>query len=109
MQDAGFTALHGQASTINNRPAWVGFYTGRLPELGVVVVEAAHVVFGDQVYLIAGVTPFAAYETARHEFFAAINSFGSEPGTDGIQLMPAPASRAADVFDMAAAPALSVA
>ena len=73
-------ALHGQASTINNRPAWVGFYTGRLQDLGVVVVEAAHVVLGDQVYLVAGLTPFAAYETARHEFFAAISSFGSEPG-----------------------------
>jgi hypothetical protein len=109
MEAAGFTALHGQASTINSRPAWVGFYTGRLPDLGAVVVEAAHVVLGDQVYLVAGVTPLAGYETARHEFFAAISSFGSEPGTDGVQLLTAPSSRTADVFDLAAAPALAVA
>jgi hypothetical protein len=109
MENAGFSSLHGQASTINNRPAWVGFYTGRLQDLGVVVVEAAHVVLGDHVYLIAGVTPFAAYETARHEFFAAISSFGSEPGVDDVQLVPAPSPCAVDVFDLAAAPALSVA
>ena len=109
MEAAGLSALHGQASTINSRPAWVGFYTGRLQDLGVVVVEAAHVVLGDQVYLVAGVTPLAAYETARHEFFASISSFGSEPGADGVQLLTAPLSRTANVFDLAAVPALSVA
>ena len=108
MEAAGFAALHGQESTINNRPAWVGFYTGRLQDLGVVVVEAAHVVLGDQVYLVAGVTPLAGYETARHEFFASISSFGSEHGTEGVQLLAAPSSRTANVFDLAA-PALSVA
>jgi hypothetical protein len=109
MQDAGFSALHGQASTINGRQAWVGFYTGRLPDIGAVVVEAAHIVLGEQVYLVAGVTPFAGYETARHDFFAAISSFGAEPGVDGLHVVPAPASRAADVFDLAATSALSVA
>jgi PilZ domain len=109
MQNAGFSSLHGQASTINNRPAWVGFYTGRLQDLGVVVVEAAHIVLGDHVYLVAGVTPFASYETARHDFFAAISSFGSESGVDDVQLVPAPSSCAVDLFDLAAAPALSVA
>ncbi len=110
MEAAGFAALHGQASTINSHPAWVGFYTGRLEDLGAVVVEAAHVVLGDQVYLVAGVTPLAGYETARHEFFAVISSFGSEAGTDGVQLLAAPSSRTANVFDLAAAvPVLSVA
>lgn len=109
MEAAGFASLHGQASTINDRPAWVGFYTGSVQDLGVVVVEAAHVVIGDQVYLVAGVTPLAAYETARHEFFAAISSFGSEPGTEGVQLLTAPSSRTANVFDLAGLPTSSVA
>jgi hypothetical protein len=87
----------------------VGFYTGRLHDLGVVVVEAAHVVLGDQVYLVAGVTPLAGYETARHEFFAAISSFGGEPGTDGVQLLFAPSPRTANMFDLAETPGLSVA
>ena len=109
MEAVGLSALHGQESTINNHPAWVGFYTGSLQDLGVVVVEAAHVVLGDQVYLVAGVTPLAGYETARHEFFASISSFGSEPGTDGVQLLTAPSSRTANVFDLAALPTSSVA
>ena len=108
MHGAGFSALHGQAAEINGLQAWVGFYTGRLQDLGVVIVEAAHVVQSDRIYVVAGMAPWAAYETARHEFFAAINSFGSDPGLEGVQLVPAPSASRADGFDLAV-PALSVA
>ena len=110
MHGAGFSALHGQAAEINGLHAWVGFYTGRLQDLGVVIVEAAHVVQDGRIYVIAGVAPWAAYETARHEFFDVINSFGSDPGAEGVQLVPAPSSPLhADGFDFASVPALSVA
>ena len=67
---ADFPRCTARRPTINGQPAWVGFYTGRLQDLGVVIVEAAHVVLGDHVYLVAGVAPWPAYETVRHEFFA---------------------------------------
>ena len=92
MQDAGFDTLHGQATSINGLTAWVGFYTGRLHDFGVVIVEAAHVILAGQTFLIAGVAPWAAYETVRHDFFAAINSFGSQSDMDGVQLVAAPTS-----------------
>jgi hypothetical protein len=78
MRDAGFSALHGQPAEINGLPAFVGFYTGRLHDLGVVVVEAAHVVLNQHTYVVAGVAPWAEYEALRHEFFTTINSFGGQ-------------------------------
>jgi hypothetical protein len=78
MREAGFSALHGQPAEINGLPAFVGFYTGRLHDLGVVIVEAAHIVLNQRTYLIAGVAPWAEYDAVRHEFFTAINSFGGQ-------------------------------
>jgi hypothetical protein len=105
MHEAGFSLLHGQAAEINGLPAWVGFYTGRLNDLGEVIVEAAHVVLNDHIYLVAGVAPWAAFEAVRHDFFATINSFGGQEQIDGTFIAPPPASRLAAVFDFAAASA----
>jgi hypothetical protein len=102
MLEAGFSALHGQAAEINGLPAWVGFYNGRLNDLGVVIVEAAHVVLNHHTYVIAGVAPWDAYETVRHEFFTTINSFGG-PKADGACVVSAPSPRSAEVLDFAAA------
>jgi len=102
MYGAGFSPLHGQPAEINGLPAWVGFYTGRLHDLGVVIVEAAHIVLDHHTYVIAGVAPWAAYETVRHEFFTTINSFGERTGVDGAFLVSAPSSRPAAVFDFSA-------
>jgi hypothetical protein len=105
MLEGGFSALHGQATTLNGQEAFVGFYTGTLRDLGVVIVEAAHVRVDGYTYLIAGVAPWSAYETVRHEFFATISSFGSPAGVDGVQLVAAPSPHLLDQFEDAASPA----
>ena len=101
MLGAGFSALHGQAAEINGLQAWVAFYTGRLHDMGVVIVEAAHVVESGRVYVVAGVAPWSWYEASRHEFFSTINSFGSDPGVGGVELLSAPTSQNSDGFDLA--------
>jgi hypothetical protein len=103
MHEAGFSPLHGQSAEINGLPAWVGFYTGRLHDLGVVIVEAAHIVLNHYTYVIAGVAPWAAYETVRHEFFGTINSFGGRTAVDGACIVAAPSPRPGAVFDFSAA------
>jgi predicted Zn-dependent protease len=105
MLEGGFNALHGQATTLNGHEAFVGFYTGTLCDVGVVIVEAAHVRVDGFTYLVAGVAPWSAYETVRHEFFATISSFGSPAGVDGVQLVSAPSPRSLDQFEDAASPA----
>jgi PilZ domain len=92
MYEAGFSVLHCQPAEINRLAGCIGFYTGRLHDVGTVIIEAAHVVLSNQTYLIAGVAPWATYETVRHEFFATINSFGGQPAADGACLVAAPPS-----------------
>jgi hypothetical protein len=89
MHEAGFSELHSEPAKINGLEACVGFYTGWLDEVGAVMVEAAYVVLDNQTYVIAGVAPWATYETVRHEFFATINSFGQ-----GAALLPGPPAAA---------------
>ena len=84
--------LHCQRAEINGLAACIGFYTGWLDDLGAVIVEAAHVGLGNQTYLIAGVAPWAGYETVRQEFFATINSFGGQPAADGARIVASPPS-----------------
>jgi hypothetical protein len=109
MLEAGFSALHGQAAEINGLPAFVGFYTGRLEDLGVVVVEAAHIVLKEHTYLVAGVAPWTEYETVRHEFFNTINSFGGpakESDACVVASSSEPASQSATVLNFPGASAL---
>jgi hypothetical protein len=105
MHAAGFSLLHGQPAEINGLRAWVGFYSGSLDDLGVVVVEAAYVMLDSRTYLIAGVAPLAAYETVRDEFFATINSFEGQRAVDGACVVAAPSSPFAAGFDFSAASA----
>ena len=107
MLEGGFSALHGQATTLNGLEAFVGFYNGRLRNLGVVIVEAAHVRVDGYTYLVAGVAPWSAYESVRHEFFATISSFGSPAGVDGVQLVSAPSPHSLNEFDEAASSAVA--
>jgi hypothetical protein len=107
MREAGFSALHGQPAEINGLPAFVGFYTGRLHDLGVVIVEAAHIALNDRTYLIAGVAPWTDYDTVRHDFFTTINSFASqveESDACVVALSSEPAAPLATVLNFPASP-----
>ena len=108
MREAGFSALHGQPAEINGLPAFVGFYTGRLRDLGAVIVEAAHIELNRQTYVIAGVAPWTDYDAVRQEFFTTINSFGGQPEeSDACVVAPSsePASSLAAVLNFPASPA----
>jgi hypothetical protein len=100
MHRAGLSVLHCQLPDIRGLEACIGFYDGWLDDVGAVIVEAAHVVLHNQAYLIAGVAPWAVYETVRHEFFATINSFGGLPAAGGACFVASPPSGRADWLDL---------
>jgi hypothetical protein len=108
MREAGFSALHGQAAEINGLPAFVGFYTGRLHDLGVVIVEAAHIVLNRHTYLVAGVAPWTDYDTVRHEFFATINSFGGEAEESDACIVASPSEPASPLAAVLTFPTAAV-
>ena len=75
MQQAGFTALEGGATTIGGLNAFVATYQGTMQELGRVRVRAAHIIHGGNMYLIAGIAPMPLYYRVETTFTQSLRSF----------------------------------
>ena len=75
MQRAGFTAINGGQTTINNLSAFVATYDGALQDMGRVQVRAAHIVSDRNVLLVAGLAPVQAYARVETAFSKSIQTF----------------------------------
>jgi predicted Zn-dependent protease len=75
MQGAGFEIVDGARTTINGLDAFVGTYRGVLQDLGPVAARAAHVVHGDNVFLVAGLAPQQIFQREEPGFSRTIASF----------------------------------
>jgi predicted Zn-dependent protease len=80
MQKAGLALVRGARATISGLDAHVGEYQGMIEGLGEVRSRATHVRHGDNVYMIAGLAPPAAFAqfdaafTTSQRSFRAINA-----------------------------------
>jgi PilZ domain-containing protein len=72
--EAGFSALDCREVVINGLIGCLGFFHGRLRDLGEVLIEAAVVSCGGQLHLLAGVSAWVEFESMRHEFATAIRT-----------------------------------
>jgi predicted Zn-dependent protease len=75
MQGAGFRIASGSRQQINGLDAFIGLYQGSLQGLGDVMMRAAHIVHNGNVYLVAGFSAPAAFESADSAFLSSIRSF----------------------------------
>lgn len=75
MSSARFSRVDGQLTTLNGEPAYVGLYRGQLRGIGRVVMRAAHIQHGRQIYLLAGFAPDGEFERIDREVRAAIGSY----------------------------------
>jgi predicted Zn-dependent protease len=75
MQRAGFRAVAGSQTTVNNLTAYVGTYQGTLQELGRVQLRAAHILQDRNVFLVAGIAPVDGYAKMEPTFTTSIRSF----------------------------------
>jgi predicted Zn-dependent protease len=75
MRSAGFRQSNGQQTTINGLDAYVGTYAGSLQGIGKVVMRAAHVLQGRQVYILAGFAPQPSFEQIDPAITRSIESF----------------------------------
>ena len=75
MQQAGFTAVEGGATTINGLTAFVATYQGTMRDLGRVGVRAAHIVHDGRMYLVAGVAPMPIYYRVEATFSQSLRAF----------------------------------
>jgi predicted Zn-dependent protease len=75
MRKAGFKVMNGTMLNINGNEAHVGIYSGKMKDVGDVVMRAAHVQVGRQVYVIAGFTPKDEFDYVDPDIQAAVRSF----------------------------------
>jgi predicted Zn-dependent protease len=75
MQRAGFRFVEGERATISGLDAFVGVYEGQMEGLGVVGTRAAHIAYGSNVYMIAGVVSANLFRQADAAFMGTIRSF----------------------------------
>ncbi len=75
MTNAGFRQLSGEPAQINGTNAYVSTWQGTMQGLGDVVTRTAHIAYGRNVYLLAGIAPANQFRSADGQFASTIRSF----------------------------------
>jgi predicted Zn-dependent protease len=88
MANAGFRHLDGQRGQLNGLDAYVGVYQGNLQGLGNAGVQAAHIVHGGTVYVLAGMAPANQFNAAQRQFDTAVRSFRPLSAAEAENLRP---------------------
>jgi predicted Zn-dependent protease len=88
MRNAGFSLVEGARTPVNGLEAFVGTYQGQMQDIGPAVVRAAHIEYGSNLYLLAGIAAESAYPEVRSEFDAAIRTFQSLSAAEAERLRP---------------------
>src|SRR5262245_62763453 len=75
MTNAHFREVSGENASLGGLDAHIGLYQGSMPSVGKVMMRAAHIANGRQVYLIAGFAPPDAFEKIDREIDRSVRSF----------------------------------
>jgi predicted Zn-dependent protease len=75
MRRAGFKIVNGTMQTINGNDAHVGTYRGKTKDVGEVVMRAAHVQVGRQLYVIAGFAPQDEFDVVGRDIESSVTTF----------------------------------
>jgi len=75
MQKRGLQLIEGGRGRINGLEAFVGTYRGQMQDLGDVGVRGAHILHGDRLFLLVGLTPAGAFQSAVETFTRTIGTF----------------------------------
>jgi predicted Zn-dependent protease len=75
MRQAGYTAVDGSLQRINGNDAHVGLYRGTAKDTGKVLMRAAHISVGRQVYVVAGFAPEKEFDLVDREIQPAVQTF----------------------------------
>lgn len=75
MSAARFRRVEGQTTSLNGADAYVGVYQGQLSGFGAVVMRAAHIQHGRQVFLLAGFAAESEFARIERAVAAAIQSY----------------------------------
>jgi predicted Zn-dependent protease len=88
MRQAGYRQLDGAPATLGGLDAYVGVYRGSLSGVGTVIMRAAHIAMGRQVFVFAGFAPEAEWDQARPQIEASLGTFRELSAQEAAQIRP---------------------
>ncbi len=88
MRRAGYRALGGESTQLGGLDAHIGVYRGSLQGVGRVLMRAAHIAMGRDVYVFAGFAPEAEFEQADRAFMPALQSFRELSASEAAEIKP---------------------
>ena len=75
MKNAGYDVVDGRMERINGNEAHVGLYRGNTKDVGKVLMRAAHIAIGRQLYVVAGFAPEKEFEVVDRDILPAVRTF----------------------------------
>jgi predicted Zn-dependent protease len=75
MRKAGYSAIDGSYQKINGNDAYIGTYRGTAKDVGKVMMRAAHISIGRQMYVVAGFAPEKEFEAVDRQIQSALQTF----------------------------------
>lgn len=75
MRQAGYTVVDGRVDRINGNEAHVGLYRGNAKDVGKVLMRAAHIAIGRQLYVVAGFAPEQEFAQVDNDILPSVQTF----------------------------------
>ena len=88
MRDAGYTVVDGRVDRINGNEAHVGLYRGNAKDVGKVLMRAAHIAIGRQLYVVAGFAPEKEFEQVDKVILPSVQTFRQLTTAEASQVRP---------------------
>lgn len=88
MRRAGYQNVDGRAQRINGNDAYVGVYRGTAKDVGKVMMRAAHVAIGREVYAVAGFAPEREFELVDRDIAPSLQTFRQLSSRDAADIRP---------------------
>lgn len=88
MRSAGYTVVDGRVDTINGHDAHIGLYRGNAKDVGKVLMRAAHIALGRQLYVVAGFAPEQEFGRVDKDILPAVQSFRQLSAAEASRIQP---------------------
>jgi len=88
MRSAGYSVVEGRLEQIDGHDAHIGLYRGNAKGTGKVLMRAAHIVMGRQMYVVAGFAPEAEFTQVEREVLPSIQSFRTLSAAEASRVLP---------------------
>jgi predicted Zn-dependent protease len=88
MRSAGYTVVDGRVDKINGHDAHIGLYRGNAKDVGKVLMRAAHIAIGRQLYVVAGFAPEKEFERVDKDILSAVQTFRQLSAAEASRIQP---------------------